>query len=70
MHVVVVLSFDQNCIEVQDRCVRVADLEILIDRTRDLPFVRKRFSLCRFFFNKDSSLEVSVDDVLVATLHF
>ena len=47
----------QKLIEVQDRFVRVADLEILVDRPRDLPSREKAYSLlCSFFFTEDSSL--------------
>ena len=49
----------------------VADLEILIDHPRDLSSREKAFLfLCCFFFTEDSSLEVSVDDLLEATRFF
>ena len=70
-----VLSFfnstSKNLIDVQDKFVRVADLEVLVDRPCDLPSREKAFSLlCSFFLNEDSSFEVSVDDLLEITRYF
>ena len=68
LHVVVPWFDLQNFIEVQDWFVRVDDLEVpKIIQATCLP-VRKRFFQCSFFFfNRDSSLQVSVDDFLETT---
>ena len=51
---VLVRQFDlEYFIEVQNRFVRVADLEVLVVHPCDL--------LCSLFFNKTLSLDVSVD---------
>ena len=67
---VVVLQLElSNFSEVHDRFVPVADLEILIDHPCDLPSREKAFFfLYCFFFNKHSSLQISVD-LLDATYH-
>ena len=61
----------QKFIEVQDRFVRVADREILVDHPRDLHSREKAYSLlCSFFFNEDSSLKSPLMILLRPRLFF
>ena len=58
----------RNLIEVQDRFVCVAHLEILKHHPCDLPSRGKAVVfMCSFLLNEDPSLEVSVDDLLEST---
>ena len=71
-HRVFVLQFDhQDFIEVQSGFVCVDDLEIQMDHPCDLPSCDKAFFFLRsFFFNKDSSPDVSIDDFIERTCLF